>query len=51
MFEITVVELYRQLERLIEEGKEDYRVTCEGGCVGIDGIDIIDDKNEKIILM
>lgn len=50
MDDITVEELYEQLEKLIDEGKGDYRVTCEGGCVGIDGIYDIDDLNKKIIL-
>lgn len=30
---MTVEEVYKYLEELINKGKGDYKLTCEGGCV------------------
>ena len=37
---MTVEEMYKYLEKLIEEGKGDFRLTCDGGInpVGAPGI-------------
>lgn len=31
----TVEKMYKFLELLIKDGKQDYILTCEGGCVGL----------------
>ena len=31
----TVESMYKFLELLIKDGKQDYTLTCEGGCVGL----------------
>ena len=41
---MTVQELIVRLQELVDGGKGEYNVTCEGFCVGIDGdIDIYDE--------
>lgn len=45
---MKVKEMYEYLRELIQEGKGEYYLVCEGGLGGVGGPGIIDEKNKTI---
>lgn len=45
---MTAKEMFEFCKKLIEEGKGDYLLTCEGGCVKLSDPEVIDKFKEVV---